>query len=149
MPAKSNAVREKQPKPPKKKRRESRGLAGFVGVALVVLSFAGLSVVAGGTLLDRILPALTPAPTLVQQTGTPTDAPLPTPKPSSTLSAATDGSLLPVSPTAAEAAVWIPQSGSRYHLTSACSGMQNPTAVSLQEAIELGYTPCQRCKPPE
>ena len=44
--------------------------------------------------------------------------------------------------------VWIPQSGNCYHKNKHCSGMKNPTRVSLQEAIDLGYTPCSKCKPP-
>ncbi len=41
--------------------------------------------------------------------------------------------------------VWIPKSGSRYHSTPSCSGMKNPTQISLSEAQSKGYTPCQRC----
>lgn len=41
--------------------------------------------------------------------------------------------------------VWIPSSGSRYHSSSTCSNMNNPTQVTLDEAIAMGYTPCQRC----
>ncbi len=41
--------------------------------------------------------------------------------------------------------VWIPNSGSKYHIRSGCSGMKNPSQVSVQEAINLGYEPCKRC----
>lgn len=41
--------------------------------------------------------------------------------------------------------VWIPQSGSKYHRTSSCSGMKNPTQISQTEAESKGYTPCKRC----
>ena len=41
--------------------------------------------------------------------------------------------------------VWIPESGKRYHCKSTCSGMKNPTKVTVQEAKEQGYTPCGRC----
>lgn len=41
--------------------------------------------------------------------------------------------------------VWIPQSGSKYHKTSDCSGMKNPSQVTKAEAEKQGYTPCKRC----
>ncbi len=41
--------------------------------------------------------------------------------------------------------VWIPQSGSKYHSTSSCSGMKDPRQVTLTEAQSRGYTPCKRC----
>ncbi len=41
--------------------------------------------------------------------------------------------------------VWIPQSGSKYHSTSSCSNMKNPSQVSKSEAIDMGYEPCKRC----
>ena len=44
-----------------------------------------------------------------------------------------------------ELMVWIPNSGKRYHSNSSCSGMKNPTKVTLQEAKELGYTACGTC----
>ena len=50
-----------------------------------------------------------------------------------------------VSEDKAETMVWIPNSGKRYHCDSSCSGMKNPTEVTLQEAKELGYTACGRC----
>lgn len=43
--------------------------------------------------------------------------------------------------------VWIPKSGKCYHKNSHCSGMKNPTKVTLQEAIDQGYRPCSKCKP--
>lgn len=44
-----------------------------------------------------------------------------------------------------ETKVWIPQSGSKYHRSSGCSNMKNPTQVTLNEAQSLGYTACKRC----
>lgn len=44
-----------------------------------------------------------------------------------------------------EQMVWIPQSGSKYHSRSGCSGMDNPRQVTLSEAESMGYTPCKRC----
>ena len=41
--------------------------------------------------------------------------------------------------------VWIPQSGSKYHKYSTCSGMKNPRQVTKEEAISRGYTPCSKC----
>lgn len=53
-------------------------------------------------------------------------------------------------PTKADAAfaVFIPSSGSRYHMTATCSGMKSATEVTLKEATLQGLTPCARCKPP-
>ena len=44
-----------------------------------------------------------------------------------------------------EQMVWIPQSGSKYHSNLTCSGMSNPTQVTLSEAQSMGYEPCKRC----
>lgn len=41
--------------------------------------------------------------------------------------------------------VWIPQSGSKYHSYSGCSGMNGPSKVSRSEAESMGYAPCARC----
>ncbi len=41
--------------------------------------------------------------------------------------------------------VWVSQSGSKYHSKSSCSGMKDPTQLSLSEAQSRGYTPCKRC----
>lgn len=48
---------------------------------------------------------------------------------------------------ALESLVWIPKSGSKYHRSSGCSNMKNPSQVTVSEAIRLGYEPCKRCKP--
>lgn len=44
-----------------------------------------------------------------------------------------------------EEMVWIPSSGSKYHSNSGCSGMNNPTEVTISEAKSRGYTACKRC----
>ena len=44
-----------------------------------------------------------------------------------------------------EKMVWIPQSGKKYHSNSACSGMKNPTKVTVEKAMSLGFTPCKKC----
>ena len=41
--------------------------------------------------------------------------------------------------------VWIPRTGSKYHSRSNCSNMRNPSQVTLDEAIALGYTKCSKC----
>ena len=41
--------------------------------------------------------------------------------------------------------VWVPKSGSKYHSSSTCSGMKNPSYVTLSEAISSGYTACSKC----
>lgn len=44
-----------------------------------------------------------------------------------------------------EQMVWVPQSGSKYHSNSSCSGMNNPTQVTISEAQSMGYEPCKKC----
>ena len=44
-----------------------------------------------------------------------------------------------------EQMVWIPQSGSKYHSNASCSGMNNPTQVTISKAQSLGYEPCKKC----
>ena len=44
-----------------------------------------------------------------------------------------------------EQMVWIPQSGSKYHSKSSCSGMKDPRQVPISEAIAGGYEACSRC----
>ena len=41
--------------------------------------------------------------------------------------------------------VWIPRSGSKYHSNAGCSNMKNPTQVSIEQAVDLGYEPCKKC----
>lgn len=41
--------------------------------------------------------------------------------------------------------VWIPQTGSKYHSNSSCSGMKNPTQVTISEAQNRGYEACKKC----
>lgn len=48
-------------------------------------------------------------------------------------------------PEASEAMVWIPQSGSKYHSTSTCSNMKNPSQVTISEAKNRGYEACSKC----
>mgnify|MGYP000548907582 FL=1 len=41
--------------------------------------------------------------------------------------------------------VWISKSGKKYHRSSSCSNMKNPSQVTLEKAQSLGYTPCSKC----
>lgn len=41
--------------------------------------------------------------------------------------------------------VWIPNSGTKYHDDSSCSNMNSPREVPLEEAEQMGYTPCKKC----
>lgn len=41
--------------------------------------------------------------------------------------------------------VWIPETGTKYHSKSSCSGMKDPTQVTEEQAIAWGYEPCKRC----
>ena len=41
--------------------------------------------------------------------------------------------------------VWIPNSGSKYHVRSSCSNMKNPSQVTKSEAEQRGYEPCKKC----
>ena len=41
--------------------------------------------------------------------------------------------------------VWIPRTGKKYHSSSSCSGMKNPSLVSQSYAESMGYTPCKKC----
>lgn len=41
--------------------------------------------------------------------------------------------------------VWIPRTGTKYHSTSTCSGMKNPSKVTVSQARAWGYTPCKKC----
>ena len=41
--------------------------------------------------------------------------------------------------------VWIPRTGKKYHSNQKCSGMKNPSYVTIEEAKRLGFTPCKKC----
>lgn len=42
--------------------------------------------------------------------------------------------------------VWVPTNGgTKYHLYAGCSDMIDPIQVSIETAINNGYTPCGRC----
>lgn len=74
----------------------------------------------------------------VVPTEVPTEAPTETPT-----EAPTEAPI--VSTTKAETMVWTPSSGSKYHRSSSCSNMKNPSQVTLEKAQRLGYEPCKKC----
>ena len=41
--------------------------------------------------------------------------------------------------------VWVSRKGTKYHYSSACSGMKNPIAMTLQQALDAGKSPCSKC----
>lgn len=51
----------------------------------------------------------------------------------------------PVSNLGGSTMVWIPKSGKKYHSSSSCSNMKNPSQVTIEKAQSLGYTPCSKC----
>ena len=51
----------------------------------------------------------------------------------------------PVSNSGGSTMVWIPKSGKKYHSSSSCSNMKNPSQVTIEKAQSLGYTPCSKC----
>lgn len=44
-----------------------------------------------------------------------------------------------------ERTVWVTSSGKKYHYSSTCSGMKNPSSISLSTAKSKGYTACSKC----
>lgn len=48
---------------------------------------------------------------------------------------------------AAQDMVWISASGKKYHSKPDCSGMENATEVTRQEALDMGKEACKRCNP--
>ncbi len=48
-------------------------------------------------------------------------------------------------PATGGAMVWIPNSGKKYHSRPNCSKMKNPSQVTLDAAVRMGYEPCKVC----
>ena len=44
--------------------------------------------------------------------------------------------------------VWVTKSGSKYHRDETCGTSVCTRRMTLEEALEEGYSPCQRCNPP-
>lgn len=40
---------------------------------------------------------------------------------------------------------WIPRTGKKYHSSSRCSNMKNPTKTTVSYAKSMGYTRCSKC----
>ena len=105
------------------------------GTVLLLVLFAGIGALWGNT-LDNAVVANTPDVASA-------------PAPQETAAAEEASAPLQASAAPGTVCVWVPKSGARYHQTSDCSGMQNPAQVTLEEALAQGYTPCQRCQPPD
>lgn len=82
-----------------------------------------------------------------QQTTEATTAPIETTAPTETAPPETEPEVTepPATEAPAEEFVWIPQSGTKYHSKSSCSGMKGPSQVTKSQAIEMGYEPCKKC----
>lgn len=94
-------------------------------------------------------PEPTPTPT-PEPTPSPTPAPAPTNKPSQSSSgnqgsSGSSSSSGTGSYSSGGIMVWIPKTGSKYHSTSTCSNMKNPSHVTLSYAQANGYTRCKKC----
>lgn len=44
-----------------------------------------------------------------------------------------------------EDVVWVSKSGKKYHAKSGCSGMKNPSGMSINDAVAGGYEACKKC----
>lgn len=44
--------------------------------------------------------------------------------------------------------VYVTRSGSKYHRDGCSSLSKSKIEITLKEALEQGYEPCKRCKPP-
>ncbi len=88
------------------------------------------------------------SPTVTPTVAPPSPSPTPSPPPSETPPPTAEP--VPAAQAAQEEIrVFVPKSGSRYHLTATCSNMQDAQEVPLQEAKARGFTACKRCNPPE
>lgn len=125
-----------------------RRLRGLLGGALLlaglVCAFAGVSVWLGDDLLGTAAVGAAVAPTAWTPSVAPSETPVFTPEPTARQPDATAAVQAP----AETALVWIPASGTRYHATDTCSGMQSPTQATVLDAVASGLVACQRCNPP-
>lgn len=53
----------------------------------------------------------------------------------------------PSSPSGGGGTVYVTESGSKYHKSSCSYLSSSKIAMSCDDAIDAGYTPCSRCKP--
>lgn len=79
-------------------------------------------------IVETAVPAVeTTLPTAPETTAVPTSAPMQQTEPTEEL-------------------VWIPTGGgTKYHSKASCSNMDNPSHVTISQAIARGFTPCKRC----
>ena len=144
----------------KRSRRSRRKFIGALGIAALLLATAALSVTLGPALWEGPLntakqldgmpaPTAAAAPEAIGMPGLalPDDSQAVNESP--TLEEPSPTPSEPFAPAQSGVAVWIPQSGSRYHADPTCSGMRDAAQVSLEEAKALGFAACQRCHPPE
>lgn len=112
-------------------------------------ALAALAAVEGSAALESAVPARdTPAPAALEAKPSEDSDPTSEEPPSRSMPGLDDdpSSQPQSSPTTGSGImVWVPQSGSKYHRTSSCSGMKAPSQVTKAEAESRGYTPCKRC----
>ncbi|WP_417066324.1 DUF4236 domain-containing protein [Gemmiger sp.] len=144
-------------------------IAAFWAVLLVFASIGGDSNASDATQASPMptatVAAETPQPTTIpteapasEPTAVPTEVPTPeptvapteTPTPQPTEVPATESISSTTSTNSSvyqAGMVYIASrgSGKKYHRIPSCSGMDNATAVTLEQAEAWGYTPCKRC----
>lgn len=99
--------------------------------------------------VPTIINTLTPSP-VITNTPTPiwvvTNTPTPTPRPviTNTPTPAITNTPAPAQP---QSYVWLSATGEKYHKIQKCGNMDptRATRVTLEEAIQRGYPPCEKC----
>lgn len=144
-------------------------IAAFWAVLLVFASIGGDSNASDATQASPMpaatVAAETPQPTTIptevpasEPTAVPTEVPTseptaaptetPTPQPTEVPATESISSTTSTNSSVYQAGmVYIASSGNgkKYHRIPSCSGMDNATAVTLEQAEAWGYTPCKRC----
>ena len=69
----------------------------------------------------------------------------PTPQPTATIKPTATPTPAPKANSGSGIMVWIPRTGKKYHSNQKCSGMKNPSYVTIEEAERRGFTPCKKC----
>lgn len=114
--------------------------AGIIAVMWAVLIILGI---VGGNNKESTQQPPMPTATIAAETPQPTAAPTSTPQPTATPTP--EPTATPEPAEAKPTMVYIANSGTKYHRLPSCSGMENPTEVTLEQAESWGYTPCKRC----
>ena len=114
--------------------------AGIIAVMWAVLIILGI---VGGNNKESTQQPPMPTATIAAETPQPTAAPTATPQPTATPTP--EPTATPEPAEAKPTMVYIANSGTKYHRLPSCSGMENPTEVTLEQAESWGYTPCKRC----